>query len=199
MVFGVIYVQFSRKFWFSDRSYFWGHFSTLCANFQSEFSTPHPGPKAILGYWITVITLSRWWRQTLPGVTAGIGRYRPKGARRRLSPLSAVADISGQFTSVLCWYQRRDGQGWYCFSFDVFACEDKWSFQLIRCWTSGIVVFDTSRLLSYLVISCLVSVVLILSPAMVASAWPDNAWQRGQPMHTLYGWSRWLEPALARC
>ena len=55
MVFGVIYVQFStflfsRIFWFSERSYFWSHFSTRCADFQSEFSTPHPGPKAILGH-----------------------------------------------------------------------------------------------------------------------------------------------------
>ena len=51
MVFGIIYVQFSRKFLISDRSRFWDHFSTLCADFQSEFSTPHPGPKAILGHW----------------------------------------------------------------------------------------------------------------------------------------------------
>ena len=55
MVFGVIYVQFStclfsRKFWFSEISYFGGHFSTLHAAIEPEFSTPHPGPKAILGH-----------------------------------------------------------------------------------------------------------------------------------------------------
>ena len=65
MVFGVIYVQFStlsfNKFCFSEISYFWVIFSTLCADFQSEFSTPHPGPKAILGHC--------WWsRRDVIGV-----------------------------------------------------------------------------------------------------------------------------------
>ena len=52
MVLGVIYVQFSTflsfsKFCFSKISYFLSYFSTLYADFQSEFSTPHPGPKAL--------------------------------------------------------------------------------------------------------------------------------------------------------
>ena len=33
------------------KSYLWVTFSTLYADFQSEFSTPHPGLKAILGHW----------------------------------------------------------------------------------------------------------------------------------------------------
>ena len=56
MVFGVIYAQFSTflscsKFWFTEVSYFWVIFSTLYADFQYEFSTPHPGPKASLVHW----------------------------------------------------------------------------------------------------------------------------------------------------
>ena len=49
------YVQFSTflsfsKFCFYSIRYFWSYFSTLCANFQPEFSTLHPGPKTILGH-----------------------------------------------------------------------------------------------------------------------------------------------------
>ena len=37
--------------------FFWGpYFSTFYAAIQPEFSTPHPGPKAILGHWHTPLT-----------------------------------------------------------------------------------------------------------------------------------------------
>ena len=108
MVFGVIYVQFSRKFWFSDRSYFWGHFSTHCADFQSEFSTPqsaarpNSSPRTLRGdpgrshcIWID----ESWWEKHNETTLASISLLNQNlfakktvgELRRRGSPMKTVA------------------------------------------------------------------------------------------------------------
>ena len=97
MVFGVIYVQFStilfsRKFWFSDRSYFWGHFFHSVLTLL-DFSTPHPGPKAILGH-------------------CAVGGSA-RGAWRTWSALSTVASTAKNNKMTMTW------QYWYGLTFII--------------------------------------------------------------------------------